>query len=284
MSERSFTMKQIFSISEMSKIVDIPINTLKHYDRIDLFKPAIVKPDSLYRYYTLEQIYTLVLIKDLRALDMSIPQIRDYLNNRNVNKSLNILQKKLDDINKEFDLLRKKKEYLQNKVNTVESNHNLRYELNEIVEKAFNERRVLTYGVCIKDNNSKYFASRQLEKTITGSIPGIIFCTHGAFIPKSELDAGDLLGSAIAFVFLNSQEIDDYASITRTIPPGRFICGYYEGKMWDRADCLKRLLNYIEEKGISVTGNALQINLIDDNLTDYTNEFLYEIQIPISTY
>ena len=227
-------MKQTFSISEMSKIVDIPINTLKHYDRIDLFKPAIVKPDSLYRYYTLEQIYTLVLIKDLRALDMSIPEIRDYLNNRNVNKSLSILQKKLDDIKKEFDLLCKKKEYLQSKVNMLEVNHNLRYELNEIVEKTFPERTVLTHGVCITDNDSKYFASRQLEKTVTGSIPGIIYCTHGAFIPKSELEQGELLGSAIAFVFLNSQELGDYASIIKTIPPGRFVCGYYEGKMWDR--------------------------------------------------
>lgn len=277
-------MKQVFSISEMSKIVDIPINTLKHYDRINLFKPAIVKPDSLYRYYTLEQIYTLVLIKDLRSLGMSIAEIRDYLNNRNVNKSLSILQKKLDDIKKEFDLLSKKKEYLQSKVSALELNHNLRYELNEIVEKTFPERKAITYGVCIQDNDSKYFASRQLEKAITGTLPGIIYCTHGAFIPKNELDAGELLGSAIAFVFLNSQEMDDYAAITRIIPPGRFVCGYYEGKMWDRADCLKRILNYINKKGISPTGNALQINHIDDNLTDYTNEFLYEIQVPISTY
>lgn len=275
-------MKQVFSISEMSKIVDIPINTLKHYDRIDLFKPAIVKPDSLYRYYTLDQIYTLVLIKDLRTLNMSIRDIRDYLDNRNVNKSLSILEKKLNDIELELDELSKKKKYLQSKVNSLKINHNMRYELNEIVEKKLPQRAVITYGVCIKDNDDKYFASRQLEKSITGSLPGMICCTHGAFIPKGELSAGMLLGSAIAFAFISTLEFENYSDISRIISAGNFVCGYYEGKMWDRAECLQKLLNHIEVSGLKVTGDAMQINHIDDNLTDLDNEFLYEIQIPVT--
>lgn len=44
---------------------------------------------------------------------------------------------------------------------------------------------------------------------------------------------------------------------------------------------LERMLDYIDEQGWQITGDALQINYIDDNLTDYTNEFFYEIQIPI---
>ena len=101
-------MKKTFSISEMSRITDIPINTLKHYDRIGLFKPAIVNPDSLYRYYTPEQIYTLVLIKDLRSINMSIQEIRDYLDNKNFKKSLDILQKELIETESELDALKKR--------------------------------------------------------------------------------------------------------------------------------------------------------------------------------
>ena len=41
------------------------------------------------------------------------------------------------------------------------------------------------------------------------------------------------------------------------------------------------MLDYIDEQGWHITGDALQINYIDDNLTDHTSEFLYEIQIPI---
>lgn len=274
-------MKNLFSVSEMSKIVDIPANTLKYYDRIDLFKPAVVNEKSLYRYYTKEQIYTLVLIKDLRALNMSIQEIRDYLDNRNFNKSLDILQMKLDDIDKRSTDLTRIRTNLKAKIDLLKHNNSIRYEIDELTIKRLPERVALSYGVCIKNDGEKYFASRQLEKAITDTLPGIICCTHGAFISKEELKQRRLLETAVAFVFITDQDYDTYADAFVQIPAGRYLCSYYEGKMWDRMACLERMLDYIDEQGWQITGDALQINYIDDNLTDHTNEFFYEIQIPI---
>lgn len=275
-------MKKTFSIREMSKIVDIPINTLKHYDRVGLFKPAIVKPDSLYRYYTLDQIYTLVLIKDLRALDFSIPEIKNYLNDRNVTKSLNLLEDKLTNLNETIHTLQSKQKNLQHKINLIKTHNNMRYELDEIIEKICPKRTVLTFGVCINNNDAKYFASRQLEKAISDDSPGIITCIHGAFIPQKELETGELLGSSIAFVFINSDSPEQYASVSIEIQPGTFVCGYYEGRMWDRASCLSKILEYIRKHNLQIVGDGVLINYIDDNVTDYDKEFLYEIQIPVT--
>lgn len=274
-------MKKLFSVSEMSKIVDIPTNTLKYYDRIDLFKPAVVNEKSLYRYYTQEQIYTLVLIKDLRALNMSIQEIRDYLDNRNVNKSLDILQAKLTDIDERIAALTRVRVNLKGKIDLLKINNSIRYETDELTIKRLPERVALSYGVCIKNDDDKYFASRQLEKTITEKLPGIICCTHGAFIPEAEMKQRRLLETAVAFVFITNQDYNNYAGTSVQIPASRYLCGYYAGKMWDRAECLNRMLDYIDEQGWHITGDALQINYIDDNLTDHTSEFLYEIQIPI---
>ena len=44
----------------------------------------------------------------------------------------------------------------------------------------------------------------------------------------------------------------------------------------------RRLLSYMRENDITLAGDALQINYIDDNITDCDNEFLYEIQIPVA--
>lgn len=275
-------MKRIFSISEISKIVDIPIDTLKHYDRIDLFKPAIVNPDSKYRYYTLEQIYTLVLIKDLRRLDMSIPEIKNYISEMNFVNSLKILEERLYGMSSQIRELTEKRNYLQKKINMLKANHNIRYELKEIVRKNLQKRTAISYGVCIKSDDDKYFASRQLEKTVTTSMPGIIFCTHGVFIPKKELVEGRLLESAIAFALIDPVEASQFSDITTVIPSGQFICGYYEGKMWSRKECLQRLLDEIKKNDLTIAGDGIQINYIDDNFTSCENEFLYEIQIPVS--
>ena len=275
-------MQKTFSIREMSKIVDIPINTLKHYDRVGLFKPAIVKPDSLYRYYTLDQIYTLVLIKDLRALDFSIPEIKNYLNDRNVTKSLNLLEDKLTNLNETIHTLQSKQKNLQQKINLIKTHNNMRYEMDEIVEKICPKRTVLTFGVYINNNDAKYFASRQLEKAISDDSPGIITCIHGAFIPQKELETGELLGNSIAFAFINSDSPEQYASASLEIQPGTFVCGYYEGRMWDRASCLSKILEYIRKHNLQIVGDGVLINYIDDNVTDYDKEFLYEIQIPVT--
>ena len=107
----------------------------------------------------------------------------------------------------------------------------------------------LSYGVCIKNDGEKYFASRQLEKAITDTLPGIICCTHGAFISKEELKQCRLLETAVAFVFITDQDYDTYADASVQIPAGRYLCSYYEGKMWDRMACLERMLDYIDEQG-----------------------------------
>ena len=48
---------------------------LRHYDEVDLLKPAHVDPRNGYRYYTIEQLPALNRILVLRDLGLSLPQI-----------------------------------------------------------------------------------------------------------------------------------------------------------------------------------------------------------------
>lgn len=42
--------KDLLSIGEISKICQVSVKTLRHYDRIDLVKPVYVNPVNQYRY------------------------------------------------------------------------------------------------------------------------------------------------------------------------------------------------------------------------------------------
>lgn len=65
----------MFKIGEFSTIARVSDVLLRHYDRIDLFKPAWVDPTSGYRYYTIEQLPELNRILALRDLGLSLEQI-----------------------------------------------------------------------------------------------------------------------------------------------------------------------------------------------------------------
>ncbi len=65
----------MFRIGEFSKIAQISIRMLRHYDEIDLFKPAHIDKFTGYRYYIAEQLPDLNKILALKDLGLSLEQI-----------------------------------------------------------------------------------------------------------------------------------------------------------------------------------------------------------------
>ena len=64
------------TIKEFSTLTHTPIDTLKHYDRIDLLKPAYIGENN-YRYYLPEQAFLLTLAGLILVLTWVIPYIYD---------------------------------------------------------------------------------------------------------------------------------------------------------------------------------------------------------------
>ena len=83
--------EDLLSITELAKLRKVTSETLRYYDRIGLMKPVYVDPDTKYRYYSIRQYERLGTIKELRQLGMSIEDVMDYFNDRNLKKSKRIL-------------------------------------------------------------------------------------------------------------------------------------------------------------------------------------------------
>ncbi len=69
----------MFKIGLFSKLVQVPIHTLRYYDQIGLLKPNEVDPFSGYRYYSASQIPLLHRIVALRGLGFSLEEIHTAL-------------------------------------------------------------------------------------------------------------------------------------------------------------------------------------------------------------
>lgn len=87
-------MKVYLSITQLGKIKHITTETLRHYDRIGLFTPGYIDPDTRYRYYSLDQIEQIDTILELRDMGMSLGDIRTFMENRDVAMSLKLLRRK----------------------------------------------------------------------------------------------------------------------------------------------------------------------------------------------
>jgi DNA-binding transcriptional MerR regulator len=65
----------MFKIGDFSKISQVSIRSLRHYDEIGLFKPAHTDPLTGYRYYTADQLPQLNRIVALKSLGLSLDEV-----------------------------------------------------------------------------------------------------------------------------------------------------------------------------------------------------------------
>ncbi|MCI8467598.1 MAG: MerR family transcriptional regulator [Bacilli bacterium] len=70
-----------YKIGEFSKLVNVPVKTLRYYDEISLFKPKEVDIFSNYRYYLESQIDDLNIILELKEAGFMLEEIKKYWNN-----------------------------------------------------------------------------------------------------------------------------------------------------------------------------------------------------------
>ena len=134
----------MYKIGDFSKATNTSIKTLRYYDEIDLLKPSYIDYFTGYRYYEKKQINIIKEIKALKDINLSLKEIKQYLETRDMNI---ILEKE-----KEFKM---KIEAIKNYVNKpnikiIEGNYDDYVKYNGLKHK--NKPAALE----IRDNVAKY--------------------------------------------------------------------------------------------------------------------------------
>lgn len=68
-----------YSVREVSKILGINEQSLRYYDRIGLLEPYYRDPETLYRYYTINQFYLLEMFKYAKSLGLPVSEYESLL-------------------------------------------------------------------------------------------------------------------------------------------------------------------------------------------------------------
>ncbi|MGZ9817639.1 MerR family transcriptional regulator [Peribacillus simplex] len=273
-------MKEKLTISEMAKLRGMTAETLRHYDRIDLFKPQYIDPNSGYRYYSIFQYEVLGTIKELRQLGMSTDEIKDYFNERNFSKSLDILKAKHADLVSKLNELTDLEENIREKI--VYLDHVAREkELQTVMFREIGRRKLITLNEKINNNLELCYGVIRLENMLAEKTPILASNRLGILIQEADLRAKRFEEPSVIFVVAKSKEKIP-KQYQRIVPAGLFACTRYNGELlWNRSESLSKILDYLDEGGYQITGDALQIMHVDITITDKPNEITFEIQVPV---
>ncbi|USK52466.1 MerR family transcriptional regulator [Bacillus sp. CMF12] len=273
-------VKEKLTIGEMAKLREVTTETLRHYDRIGLFKPQYVDPQSGYRYYSIFQYEILGTIKELRQLGMSTDEIKDYFKERNFSKSLDILKAKHFELVSKLNELNDLEENIRVKIGYLEHVAKEK-ELQKVFFREIGRRKLITLHEKINNNLELSYGVIRLENMLTEKTPILASNRLGIIISEADLRAERFEEPSVIFVVAKNKEKIP-KQYQKTVPSGLFACIRYNGELlWNRSESLSKVLENITKTGYRIIGDALQIMHVDITITDKPNEITFEIQVPV---
>ncbi len=75
--------KDFFSIGEISKICNVSVSMLRHYDKVGVLKPAYIDKDSHYRFYDEDAIFRVAVLRYYQRIGFTLQEIPLLLGREN---------------------------------------------------------------------------------------------------------------------------------------------------------------------------------------------------------
>ena len=270
--------KDLYQIGEVARLFHLSISLLRHYDKTGLVTPEYTDPDTGYRYYSLRQFECLNTIRYLRALDMPLEEIADFLHNRDTGRIQELLSKQLVQVHKKQQELAVIEHQIKNRLNQIQG------ALSAHPGEIFLEKKAPLKLACMKKqlNPENYldleYSIREMEQ---GNSPASIFLGKvGVGLFYESLKAHRF--KPYDFVFIILEEDDPIKGQVIHIPESTWAIVRFHGSHEQAPGFFEKLLSYFKDEGLAPESFALEMTLIDYGLTHDQSQFITEIQIPLN--
>jgi len=266
----------------MAALNHITVQTLRHYDKIDLLKPLYVDEETGYRYYDIKQSAILDMIQYMKSLGMSLEQIRRQFERKDIEGIRDILRKQSRNIDEEIRKLHQMKRGVEACIRSYDRYLRMPEE-GIITLETIPARKVFCYDgkINIYDHglDTYEYILRELKKqVIIRDLPMVYFCNVGSILRKEMIDAGRFVSSEI-FVFVDD-DFEDQEGI-EMIPEGNYVCTYFHS-FWREKESAEALFRYIDEKGYQIVGDYVCEVVVELPIFDNNERNMYvRLQIPI---
>lgn len=265
--------QKYFTIGQFAALHRINKKTLMWYDEIGLFKPAAVG-DNGYRYYTYSQSASLETILTLRELDMSIPEIMDFFDNKSVEKYVSLLRQKIADVDSRISRLTHIRQTLDNR----------KRKYSALLTQDFSAIRLINCPeeyLYIIETDPDFSMEEEIELVIK-------------FIREHHIDNfhDAAYGSLIRAESLLAREFELYEGLFIKIPhpsckssfhikpAGSYIRAYSAGPWELLAERYEEILSFAGKNRLSICGYSYEMG-INEIAVHSMEQYITQIDIPV---
>ncbi len=269
--------KKLFAIGDVAQMFHISVSSLRYYEKAGLLMPEKVDPNSGYRYYSTRQFEALNTIRYLRALDMPLPEIADFLQNKEVSCIEEKLQQQKETvIRKQQELLRIERK-IDNRLQQLREAQDAVLDQVELVMMP--ECKLVWASGPLQVNGSLDMEApiRQLEQSEAEAV--VFLGKVGVAISAEHLAAAEF--EAYDGIFLVLDEEDRFEGYPMILPETLCVRVRFRGSHAEAARQYQNLLGYIRSHKLEISGFSREITMIDFGITKDPEKFITQICIPV---
>ena len=270
-------MPKLFSIGDVAKLFHISVSSLRHYENVGLLTPEHIDSDSGYRYYSTRQFEVLNTIRYLRVLDLPLSEIADFLGNRDVERiEEKLSQQKEAVIAKQAELKRIERK-IDNRLRMIADAKNSEFDSVKLINKEPCRIVWVRDSLKIRSFLDMETPIRKLEEMQAEAL--VFLGKVGVGISEESLKKNCF--DSYDGIFLILDEEDRFSGETMALPETLCVSVRFHGSHAESPEQYRKLINYIEEHKLEISGFSREITMIDYGITNDTEKFVTEISIPV---
>ena len=268
---------KLFSIGDVAKLFHLSVSSLRHYEAAGLLQPEWVDPQTGYRYYSTRQFEVLNTIRYLRALDMPLPEIADFLRDRDVGRMEEKLRLQRETVIRKQQELRRIERKIENRLQQLHTAQTCPLDTVELVEAA-------ACRIVWMESSMKIEGYLDIETWIrkldSSDAEAVVFMGKvGVSLSGEHLRQGRY--TPYDGIFLVLDEEDNYNGEVQQLPQALCVRIRFRGSHAQAPEQYEKLTAYIAAHQMEVAGFSREITMIDYGLTNDLQKFITEISIPV---
>lgn len=265
--------KQVYLlIGEMAKICNLSIQTLRFYDKKGLVSPVMKNEHNGYRYYAVDQIMQINMIKRLKKSGFTLKEMKAILKMEHLDDKRSILQMKYQEIDQTIEQLQHLKQQLQVELASYDF--------------YYNEPHVKIIPTCVVAFDRH---TRELNVNATIQHFSKLMCLI-------ETHQYIMIGNPMAIYYDDYRTFDyQHADIEicapiqgdvqqphcRNMQSFQAVSMLHFGKYDTLQSTYQVMLDYIEKNGLTYEKGLVENYIIDGSCTKDEHEYITEILLPI---
>lgn len=263
------------STGQFAKLLNVNKDTLLYYDKVGIFSPEIIDYNG-YRYYSIYQADVFKVILILKELDMSLKEIKQFLDHKSPGNLIHLLEQKEKDLTKKIAELESMKKLVSDKINNTKQALELKAQDITFENKEVDQFFVVSHSKPIT-NEKNFYDSIQQHFRYLENHDIIPYASEGWMISVDSV----LNGETYKYDYLYTK-VDEATNANHIMEKGTYLVAYHAEGYMSIEKTYKRLVDYARTYNLSLKGYFYEDILLDELSVKGMEKYLVKISVNIT--